>query len=104
MEIETEERFKDTSRYVPTRAAVTRQVIGIAVVPMVTQYQAEEFYDRKKGRKVHSAFPVGAADDVNYGESMKAVLFLLNSRCNVSLEKTARSRTSRTVRCSHPWE
>lgn len=28
-------------------------------------------------------------DDVNYDESMKALLFLLNSRCNVSLEKTA---------------
>ncbi len=28
-------------------------------------------------------------DDVNYDESMNAVLFLLNSGCNVSLEKTA---------------
>lgn len=90
VEIGTEERFRDTSRYVPTGGTVTRQVIGIAVMPVVTQYQAEEFYDRKKGRTVHSAFPAGAADDVNYGESMKAVLFLLNSRCNVSLEKTAR--------------
>lgn len=27
---------------------------------------------------------------MNYDESMKAVLFLLNSRCNVSIEKTAR--------------
>lgn len=90
VEIKTEERFKDTSRYVPTGGTVTRQVIGIAVMPVVTQYQAEEFYDKKKGRKVHSAFPAGVADDVNYEESMKAVLFLLNSRCNVSLEKTAR--------------
>ena len=90
VEIKTEERFKDTSRYVPTGAAVTRQVIGIAVMPVVTQYQAEEFYDRKKGRKVHPAFLAGVTDDVNYDESMKAVLFLLNSRCNVSLEKTAR--------------
>ncbi len=38
---------------------------------------------------MHSAFPCGATDDVNYDESMKAVLFLLNSRCNVSLVKTA---------------
>ena len=39
---------------------------------------------------MHSAFPCGVMNDVNYDESMKAVLFLLNSRCNVSLEKTAR--------------
>lgn len=38
---------------------------------------------------MHSAFPGGVKDDVNYDESMKAMLFLLNSRCNVSLEKTA---------------
>ena len=48
-----------------------------------------EFYDKKKGRNVHAAFPCGVKDDVNYEESLKAFLFLLNSRCNVSLWKTA---------------
>ncbi len=89
VEIKTEEKLKDSARYVPTGNIVSRQVIGISVVPTVTEYHAAEFYDKKKGRNVHSAFPAGVADDVNYGESMKAVLFLLNSRCNVSLEKTA---------------
>ena len=89
IEIEAEEKFKDSSRYVPTGNIISRQAIGISIVPVVTEYRTEEFYDRKKGRKVHSAFPCGVADDVNYAESMKAVLFLLNSRCNVSLEKTA---------------
>lgn len=64
-------------------------MIGIRVVPVVTEYTAVEFYDKKKGRTVHSPFPEGVVDDVNYDESMKAFLFLLNSRCNVSLEKTA---------------
>lgn len=73
----------------PTGNIISRQVIGIRVAPVVTEYRTAEFYDKKKGRKVHSAFPCGAADDVNYDESMKAVLFLLNSRCNVALEKTA---------------
>ena len=82
-------KFKDRSRYVPAQTTVSRQVIGIRVIPVVTEYRAVEFYDKKKGRKVHSAFPNGVADDVNYDESMKAVLFLLNSRCSVSLEKTA---------------
>ena len=89
VEIQTEEKLKDNSRYVPTGNIVSRQAIGIAVVPVVTEYHAVEFHDKKKGRKVHSAFPGGVTDDVNYDESMKAVLFLLNSRCNVSLEKTA---------------
>lgn len=89
VEIQTEEKLKDNSRYVPTGNIVSRQAIGIAVVPVVTEYHAVEFHDKKKGRKVHSAFPSGVTDDVNYDESMKAVLFLLNSRCNVSLEKTA---------------
>lgn len=89
IEIETEEKFKDNSRYIPTGNTISRQVIGISIVPVVTEYRTEEFYDKKKGRNVHSAFPCGVTDDVNYAESMKAVLFLLNSRCNVSLEKTA---------------
>lgn len=89
VEIAVEEKLKDSSRYIPTGNIISRQVIGISVVPVVTEYRTAEFYDRKKGRHVHSAFPCGVKDDVNYAESMKAVLFLLNSRCNVSLEKTA---------------
>ncbi len=89
VEIKTEEKLKDSTRYVPTGNIVSRQVTGISVVPVVTEYHTMEFYDKKKGRNVHSAFPTGVTDDVNHDESMKAVLFLLNSRCNVSLEKTA---------------
>lgn len=57
-------------------------------MPVVTEYRTMDFYDKKKGRNVHSAFPVGITDDVNYDDSMKAFLFLLNNRCNVSLQKT----------------
>lgn len=89
VEITTEEKWKDSSRYVPTGNVISRQAVGISIVPVVTEYRAAEFYDKKKGRNVHSAFPCGVMNDVNYDESMKAVLFLLNSRCNVSLEKTA---------------
>ena len=87
--IGAEGKFKDGSRYVPTGNTISRQVVGISIVPVVTEYRTAEFYDKKRGRAVHSAFPCGVTDDVNYDESMKAVLFLLNSRCNVSLEKTA---------------
>ena len=89
VEVPTEKRLEEDPRYVPTGNIVSKQVIGISVVPVVTEYTAVEFYDKKKGRTVHSPFPKGVVDDVNYDESMKAFLFLLNSRCNVSLEKTA---------------
>lgn len=89
VEIAVEEKFKNDPRYAATGNIISRQVIGISIVPVVTEYRTAEFYDKKKGRKVHSAFPCGVKDDVNYGSSMKAVLFLLNSRCNVSIEKTA---------------
>ena len=88
--IPVEDKLKDHSRYVPTGNSISRQVIGIRVVPVVTEYRTAEFYDKKKGRNVHSAFPDQVTDDVNYDGSIKAFLFLLNSRCNVSLEKTAR--------------
>ena len=88
--IPVEDKLKDHSRYVPTGNIISRQVIGIRVVPVVTEYRTAEFYDKKKGRNVHSAFPDQVTDDVNYGVSIKAFLFLLNSRCNVSLGKTAR--------------
>lgn len=89
IEIPVEEKLKDSTRYVPTGNIISKQVIGIAVVPVVTEYRTMEFYDKKKGRNVHATFPCGVKDDVNYDESLKAFLFLLNSRCNVSLEKTA---------------
>lgn len=89
VEIKAEEKLESNPRYVPTGKIISRQVIGIVVAPVVTEYRTAEFYDKKKGRNVHASFPNGVTNDVNYDESMKAFLFLLNSRCNVSLEKTA---------------
>lgn len=90
VEIPADKKLEDDPRYVPAGNTISRQVTGIAVAPVVTEYHTLEFYDKKKGRNVHSAFPAGVTDDVNYGGSLKAMLFLLNNRCNVSLEKTTR--------------
>lgn len=48
IEIAAEEKFQDSSRYVPTGNIVSRQAIGISIVPVVTEYRTAEFYDRKK--------------------------------------------------------
>ncbi len=100
--IETGDKFLDAGRYVRTGNTISKQVIGIAVIPTITEYRAEEFYDKKKGRMAHMPFPDGVTDDVNYDASLKSVLFLLNSRCNVSLEKTAQFVSSLTAGAVSP--
>lgn len=89
VEIQTEKKLEEDPRYVPTGNMISRQLVGIRVVSVVTEYRAAQFYDKKKGRNAHTAFSEGVTDDVNYDASLKGFLFLLNSRCNVSLEKTA---------------
>lgn len=56
VEIPAEEKLKDHSRYVPTGNIIPKQIIGITAVPVVTEYHAMEFYDKKKGWNVHAAF------------------------------------------------
>jgi len=43
VEIKTEEKLKDSTRYVPTGNIVSRQVIGLSVVPIVTEYHAQSY-------------------------------------------------------------
>ena len=93
--IAPDEKYQDTSRYTPTGKNITKQVIGVAVHAVVTQYSTPEFYDRKTGHRVHSAFPDGVTDDVNYDESLKTFAFLLNNRCNVSKDKGTHFRDDR---------
>ena len=88
VEIPPDKKYLDGSRYIPTGKSITKQVVGVSVRAVVTQYSTQEFYDRKTGHMVHSPFPAGVVDDVNYDESLKAFAFLLNNRCNVPLEKT----------------
>lgn len=49
---------------------------------------ADVYYNRKTGERVHADFPVGVVDDVNYGGSIKAFLFLLNNDCCTSIDKS----------------
>lgn len=63
VEIQAEKKLEEEPRYVPTGNVISRQVIGIRVAPLVTQYRAAEFYDKKKGRKVHAAFCIPGGRD-----------------------------------------
>lgn len=56
----------------------------------MTQYHADVYYNSKTGERIHAQFPAGVTDEVNYGGSIKAFLFLLNNDCCTSLDKSRR--------------
>jgi hypothetical protein len=74
--------------YKPTGKTVCKQVVNIRVSLDVTEYFTPEFRNTKTGQRVHATFPEGVSDDVTYGATVKALAFLLNNQCNVSIDKT----------------
>jgi len=62
----------------------------IELIMNVTEYQADVYYDSTTGERIHAAFPSGVVDDVNHDGSIKALLFLLNTDCAVSIDKSRR--------------
>ena len=65
---------------------VSKQLVNLRIVLDVTEYRADIYRDRETGERIHAAFPAGVVNDVNYGGTVKAFAFLLNNRCNVSLD------------------
>lgn len=84
------EEFTLNPNYKPTGKTITKQIINLRVLLEVTEYQTPEFRNRLTGRRVHADFPDGVVNDVNYGGSVKALAFLLNNHCFVSIDKTRR--------------
>ncbi len=76
--------FKKTSK------TIVKQMVNIRLVLEVTQYHADVYYNSKTGERIHAQFPAGVTDEVNYGGSIKAFLFLLNNDCCTSLDKSRR--------------
>lgn len=83
--------FKKTSK------TIVKQLIGIRLVLDVTEYHADVYYNSKTGEKCHGKFPDGVVDDVNYGGSVKAFLFLLNNECCTSIDKSRKFLSDMTV-------
>ena len=74
--------FKKTSK------TIVKQLIHIRLLVDVTEYHADVYYNSKTGERVHAPFPEGVVDDVNYGGSIRAFLFLLNNDCCTSIDKS----------------
>lgn len=74
--------FKKTSK------TIVKQLVNIRMILEVTEYHADVYYNSKTGERIHAEFPAGVVDDVNYGGSIKAFLFLLNNDCCTSIDKS----------------
>lgn len=73
-----------------TGKTLVKQLVNIRLVLEVTEYHADVYYNPKTGERIHAAFPSGVVDDVNYGGSIRAFLFLLNNDCCTSIDKSLR--------------
>ena len=74
--------FKKTSK------TIVKQLVNVRTILEVTEYHADVYYNSKTGERIHAEFPAGVVDEVNYGGSVKAFLFLLNNDCCTSIDKS----------------
>lgn len=74
--------------YYLTGKIISKQVCDIEIHVSVTEYSTPEYRSRSTGKRGHSPFPNGLANEFNYGPNAKAFAFLLNNHCNVSIDKT----------------
>lgn len=71
-----------------TKKTIVKQLVNVRTILEVTEYHADVYYNSKTGERIHAQFPDGVVDDVNYGGSIKAFLFLLNNDCCTSIDKS----------------
>lgn len=74
--------------YYITGKIISKQVCDINVCVSVTEYATPEYRSLSSGKRGHAAFPNGITNEFNYGPNAKALAFLLNNHCNVSIDKT----------------
>jgi hypothetical protein len=75
--------------YIPTGRIITRQLVNVSVNVIVDEFSTPEFINVRTRERVHADFPDGVVNEVNYGGSVKAFAYLLNSHCNVSIENVS---------------
>ncbi|MDD2338378.1 MAG: transposase [Geobacteraceae bacterium] len=80
-------QYLDRDNFKPTGKTICKQVVNVAIHMSVVEYDTPEFRNLRTGQRVHADFPAGVVNDVNYGGTVKAISFLLNNRCGVSIDK-----------------
>ena len=79
---------ENPERYELTGKEIRKQLISAKLVVTATDFVAKEYRDILTGETVYPDFPTGIEDDVVYDSSVKAMAFMLNNECSVSLGKT----------------
>jgi len=85
IEIPAPDKYSNSPDYKLTGKVITKQLVDIHVEIIVDEYSTPEFRNVHTGQRVHAEFPEGLVNEVNYSGNIKAIAFLLNNRCNVSI-------------------
>lgn len=82
------DEISENPDYYLTGKEIRKQVIDFELSVSVTEYITSEYRCRSTGTRGHASFPDGISNEFNYGSNVKALAFLLNNYCNVSIDKT----------------
>ena len=83
------EKYTSNPNYRLTGKIITKQMVDVRIKLIVDEYSTPEFRNVLTGQRVHAEFPEGMVNEVNYSGNIKAFAFMLNNRCNVSIEKVS---------------
>ena len=88
VEIPAPAKYKDNPEFKETGRDIKKQLIRLHIGIETIEYKTPEFRNQTTGQRVHADFPDGIVDDVTYDGTVKALAYLLNNECYVSIEKT----------------
>ena len=87
IQLETPDEIKNSGKYYLTGNTIKKQLVKISMKLEVIEYVADEYRERRTGRRYHAPFPKGLVNDVTYDASVKAFASLLHTHGNMSYQK-----------------
>ena len=88
-DIPAPKKYSENHDYIPTGKIITKQLVNLQVNLVIDEYSTPEYRNIRTWERVHAEFPDGLELDVTYGGTIKALAFLLNNYCNVSIDKVS---------------
>ena len=87
--ISPRKEFLDPTQFKPTGRLIKKQLVSAEMVIHVQEFETPEYRNLKTGQRVHAEFPGGLVNEVTYDGSVKALAYMLNNGCNVSVGLTS---------------
>ena len=88
VELEAPPSIAENPDFYHTGKYITKQVADLEIQVSVTEYRSQIYRSRNTGERYHAPFPKDITNEFNYGKKVKALAFLPNNYCNVSIDKT----------------